>query len=422
MINRKEEPAISLPREINIQAAEKMMSGQGIPVYIIKSGTQDLVKIEFVFAAGNIAAEFPLLALATNDLLDEGTAKHDSAALAEALDFYGAYLQTDNGADWSSVSLFSLNKFTPHTLPYLMELITTPLFPEHEIETYKHQGKQHLAVNLNKVDFLARRNFFNTLYGNEHPYGKLVEEVQYDRISSGVLGAYHQDRYLRGLKAVFLSGMPDQQTIDNILSAIDSNGFRYGGLPEIKASLPPSTKKFIKKEDALQSAIRIGRRLFNRKHPDYFSFHVLSTVLGGYFGSRLMANIREDKGYTYGIGAGLISHALDGYFYISTEVGAEVREDAVREIYKEIARLRDEEISTEELDLVKNYLTGAFQRSIDGAFPLADRHKMIVLNNLDNNYLEQYLTRLTSVTAGDLFVCAQKYLQEDDLSEIVVGQ
>jgi zinc protease len=422
MINRTQEPQVSIPQKINIQPARQYATKSGIPIYIIEAGTQDVVKIELVFAAGNIAADMPLLALATNDLLDEGTTQHDSAALAEALDFFGAYLQTENGPDWSSVSLFSLNKFTNQTLPYLLELITSPLFPEKEIVTYRQQGKQQLAVNLNKVDFIARRNFFNTLFGGKHPYGKLTEEQHYDQITSGILSNYHQEKYLKGLKAIFLSGRPGTETIDNIISAIDQTGFKSGSLPEINIPLPAPERKFIEKKDAMQSAIRIGRRLFNRSHPDYFNFSVMSTILGGYFGSRLMTNIREDKGYTYGIGAGIVSHAQSGYFYISTEVGAEVREDAVKEIYKEIDLLRNEEVSTDELNLVKNYLTGAFQRSIDGAFQLADRHKMVLLNNLNNNYLNEYLEKLNAINPATIKLCAEKYLQSVDLSEIVVGQ
>jgi len=422
MINRIQEPPVSIPQQIRIQPAQQLTTKSGIPIYIVEAGTQEVVKIELVFAAGNIAADMPLVALATNDLLDEGTAQHDSAALAEALDFFGAYLQTENGPDWSSVSLFSLNKFTNQTLPYLIELITSPLFPEKEIATYRQQGKQHLAVNLNKVDFIARRNFFNTLFGGKHPYGRLTEEQHYDQIHSGLLSTYHKEKYLNGLKAIFLSGRPGSASIDTIITAIDQAGFKSCELPDIHIPLPGAERKFIAKKDAMQSAIRIGRRLFNRSHPDYFNFSVMSTILGGYFGSRLMTNIREDKGYTYGVGSGIVSHAQSGYFYISTEVGAEVREDAVKEIYKEIERLRNEEVSTDELNLVKNYLTGAFQRSIDGAFQLADRHKMVFLNNLNNNYLNDYLANLNAISPVAVKHCAEKYLQAADLSEIIVGQ
>lgn len=422
MINRNQEPETSIPQKINIQQAECIHTNGGIPLYIIAAGPQDVVKIEFVFAAGNIAANRPLVALATNDLLDEGTSQHNSAALAEALDYYGAYLQSENGPDWSSVSLYSLNKFTEHTLPYLIELLTVPLFPEKEIETYRQQGKQQLQVNLSKVDFLARRNFFNTLFGDVHPYGKLTEIQHYDQISTELLSAYHKEKYLNGLKAVFISGKPGASTVQSIKASVESAAFKTGGLPDINVPLPLPEKKFIEKKDALQSAIRIGRRLFTRRHPDYFAFSVMSTILGGYFGSRLMTNIREDKGYTYGIGSGIISNAQEGYFYISTEVGAEVRAEAVKEIYKEIHQLRTAEVSTAELNLVKNYLTGAFQRSIDGAFPLADKHKMVLLNELDNNYLEKYLERLNAIEPADIKKCAALYLQDADLSEIIVGQ
>ena len=422
MINRTQQPPVIIPEHIAIQEANISEISGGIPVYVIEAGTQSVVKIELVFAAGKITSSHPLLAAAANDLLDEGTAKYNSAELAEALDFYGAYLQTENGADWSSVSLFSLNKFVDDTLPFLIELINAPVYPEKEIQTYRKQGKQRLAVNLNKVDFIARRSFIHELYGDQHPYGILSNADHYDSINSEVLKAFHEQHYKNGLKAIIISGLPGKSTIQSILTSIEAAGFNKGNLPSINAELPGTSKKIIPKADALQSSIRIGRRLFNRKHKDYFTFSVLNAVLGGYFGSRLMSNIREDKGFTYGIGSGLISQDTDGYFFISTEVGADVREAAVKEIYHEITRLREEEIPTEELKLVKNYLIGSFQRSIDSPFSLADRHKMLCLNNLNSNHLSDYLKRINTVQPADLLKCANQYLQAADLTEIIVGR
>jgi zinc protease len=156
-------PPIGLPEEIKISPAEIKQLSNGTPLYLIKAGTQDVVKVELIFSAGNISSSQSLLAAASSDLLDEGTSKYNSAELAEALDYYGAYLQTENGADWASVSLFSLNKFVGDTLPYLIDLLTDPVYPEKEISTYRTQGKQRLAVGLNKVDFLVRRHFMQAI-------------------------------------------------------------------------------------------------------------------------------------------------------------------------------------------------------------------------------------------------------------------
>lgn len=419
---RTQAPAIHLPEKIRLTPAEKEYAGDNIPLLVIRAGSQQVVKIEFVFGSGNIVADRPLLAAAANDLLDEGTSRHTSAEIAELLDYYGAYFSTENGPDWSTVTLFSLNKFVEQTLPHFAEALTDPIYPQKEIDTYALQGKQRLAVGLNKVDFLARRNFFNALYGNSHPLGRMVVAEDYDSLNPGLLKDYHRQHYLNGLKAVIISGQPDDQTIRSIKEFIARTDFRKANSTPPLSSATRPEKKLIEKSDAIQSAIRIGRLMFNRNHPDYFRFTVLNTVLGGYFGSRLMSNIREDKGYTYGIGSGIVSHENDGYFFISTEVGAAVREAAVKEIYSETGRLREELIPEEELMLVKNYMIGAFQRSIDGPFAQADRHKIITLHQLTPDYYDQYLETIRTVTSADLLTLANKYLEEQSLFEIVAGK
>jgi len=181
-------------------------------------------------------------------------------------------------------------------------------------------------------------------------------------------------------------------------------------------------KHLIRKDDAIQSAIRIGRVLFNKTHPDYFKFQVLNTVLGGYFGSRLMANIREDKGYTYGIGSGLSSLVHGGYFFISTEVGADVSKDALKEIYKEIGLLREELVGAEELETVRNYILGQFLRSVDGPFALADKFKAVWEFGLGYDYFDRYFEAVKTITAKEIRDMANQYLQEKDLIECVAGK
>lgn len=422
MLNRLQAPEIRLPDQLTLSQAEHHTLPGNIPLIIIKAGSQDVVKIEFVFTAGTITSNQPLLASAANELLDEGTSKHSAAELAELLDYYGAYFQTDNGPDFASVTLYSLNKFTKDTLPYFAEAMTDPAYPEKEIQTFRVQGKQRLAVGMNKVDFLARRNFMQALFGDSHPLGRITAPEHYDQLSTEKFTAFHHAQYLHGLRAVIVSGQPDDQTLKTIEEIISQSKFSLGTAGEVDVATPSPQKKLVVKEDAIQSAIRIGRKMFNRNHEDFFPFTILNTILGGYFGSRLMSNIREDKGYTYGIGSGLVSHLHDGYFFISTEVGADVRIAAVQEIYKELQRLREELIPEEELLLVRNYMIGGFQRSIDGPFSQADRHKVICLHELPHDYYTRYLDIIRSVTPTTLKSLAQKYLQEADLIEIVAGK
>lgn len=422
MLNRTISPEIPNPEKINIPEPEIITLENGIPLFKVNLGTQDVIKIELIFDAGINHSSAPLIANATNDMLDEGSGIYSSAQIAEMLDMYGAYFQTDCGNDFASVTLYSLTKFIDRTLPVFHTIVNEPNFDKDEISTFVTQGKQRLAVSLNKVDFLARRNFLNALYGENSVVGKMVKPEHYDALNHGILSTFYNEKYKKGLKAVVVAGKFTEDHISSVKALINTLNFSKSSATNASEDILLNPEKiYITKNESVQSAIRIGKKMFNRKHPDYFSFSILNTVLGGYFGSRLMSNIREDKGYTYGIGSGLATNLNDGYFFISTEVGSDVCKAAIKEIYFETERLRNEKIPTEELQLVKNYLFGAFQRSIDGPFALADRQKSLFLNSLTNKHLEQYLQELADITPDKLMLCAQKHLDLASFTEVVAG-
>lgn len=307
-------------------------------------------------------------------------------------------------------------------MPLVFELLESPAFPEEEIHTYSRQGKQRLAVSLNKVDVLARRAFLQSLFGENNAYGKTTQPEDYDELNREQVVHFYNERYLKHCNAVLVAGLPGSDVIRSIVEWIETAPFATSANRGISSGeIPKPVRVHIEKRDAIQSAIRIGRRIFNRKHPDYPAFSVLNTVLGGYFGSRLMTNIREDKGFTYGIGSGHANLHNDGYFFIATEVGKEVCSPAVNEIYREVGRLRDELVGEEELIRVKNYMTGTFQRSLDGPFALADRYKMLHLNSLDSNYLSGFFSSIREVKPEDIQRCAREYLQESMLWQVIAG-
>ncbi len=422
MLNRNESPVLIPTADIRIPEAKIIYINENIPVIVVNEGTQDVMKVELVFSAGNISEKSPMLASAANQLLDEGSKKRNSAEIAEALDNYGAYFQTECSNDFATVTLYTLSRFLQETLPVLLEIINEPAYPGNEISTFCVQGKQRLAVNREKVDFLARKHFINSLYGNQHPYGHFPNEADYDTLTPELLIDFHKNNYLKGLVAVVIAGKFKEEQLQLAIDKIKACGFKKGGVNPLSSLLPKDPIKLhVPKDQSVQSAIRIGRRLFNRKHPDYFKFTILNTVLGGYFGSRLMSNIREDKGYTYGIGSGIIPQFFDGYFFISTEVGGDVCADAVKEIHIELNRLTTELIPVEELNLVKSYLTGSFQRSIDGPFSLSDRYKTLVLNGLELNHYYSYLETLKNVSSDDLLQTAHHYLKVIHMTEVIIG-
>ena len=424
MLNRTIAPDLKQPEQITITDPAKIILPNGIPLFLFNQGTQDVCKIEFLFSGGSLHESQPLIAAATNELIDEGTSQKTSAQIAEIFDYYGAYLQTECTADWASVSLFTLNKFLDQTMDLLQEVITDPVFPEKELHTFVTQGKQRLTVSLEKVDYLARRNFSSSVFGN-HAYGFSKSLIDYDGLNSQLLSDFYKKQYQKSVKAIIVAGRLNADQEKKLIIKLGSMDINFADPDFTMLPIPtPSTKEImlVEKHDAVQNAIRIGRSLFNRTHPDYPKLTVLNTILGGYFGSRLMSNIREDKGYTYGIGSGIASMQQSGYFYIATEVGADVCKAAVKEIYSEIKKLQNEVVPEDELNLVRNYLYGSFQRSIDGPFALADRFKSIMTYGLHADYFHRYLSIVKTINAEELKTLAQKYLDLNMLSEITAGK
>jgi zinc protease len=397
----------------------------GIPVYLINAGTEDLARVELLFNAGDWYANKPLIASVTNAMLNEGTSKHSGTELAEKIDYFGAFLETEAQQDFSFVSLYSLNKHLENVLPFLKEIIQDSVFPEKEFNILVQNKKQKWMVENEKVGSLCRRHFNRLLFGDNHPYSLIAKEEDFNNLKREDLITFYKNQYQPNLCQIVIAGKIDESVI-TLLNKQFGDGITNPIKPIIDTSYPinplDEKKNFMPKEGAVQSAIRIGKRLFTKTHPDYLAMTILNTVFGGYFGSRLMTNIREDKGYTYGIGSGMASLLHDGMFYIGTEVGVKVCNNTLEEIYKEINILRTDLIPEEELNLVKNYLMGTYLKSLDGPFSLADKYIGIKVYDLDYSFYDKYLETLKNITSEELLVLAQKYLDPDSMYELVVGK
>ena len=426
MLNRAQAPSFKTIDTINIIKANHTKFSNGIDFYSLSAGSQEIVKIEFIFKAGMYHQSASLIASSTNNLLEVGSRSYTANQISDGIDFYGSFLELHVEQDFAIVSLFSLNKYLNESLKFIEELIKYPTFPDDEFKLYITNKKQNHFINSQKGDVLVRRKFSQLLYGEKHPYGLTVADKDFDRINISEVKDFFSQYYTSNNCTIIASGnLPDSitETLNSFFGEKKWGQTNDLILPKsYSIETTKQQKHFIYKEDAIQSAIRVGRVLFNKTHPDYFKFQVLNAILGGYFGSRLMANIREDKGYTYGIGSGVVNLVNTGSFYISTEVGNNVTNQTLIEIYKEIKILREKLVSVDELETVRNYILGQFLRSVDGPFALADKFKAIWEYNLDYSYFDLYFNAIKTVTPNDIIDLANKYLQEKDLLECVVGK
>ena len=424
-LDRIKGPLSKAVPHIDLQQAKKYTLDNGIPVYVISSGFQELVKIEMLYFNLQFDSKQPLVDSATNRMLQEGTKKYSAQQLADMVDYYGAFFETDENFDFCSIDLFTLNKYLEQTLPMVADMLYNPVFPQRELDVYIRNFKQRLQVDDEKVGSVARRKFNAIIFGKEHSYGYYVHGSDYENLKRDDLAAYHAAKYDPRNCTIIVSGLVPE----NCVALLNKNFGQHvatatNGLKKVSIPFQPEVEKkqYIEKDGAIQSAIRIGKPFFNRRHPDYPGMAVLNTLLGGYFGSRLMSNIREDKGYTYGIGSAIVSMKQEGYFFISTEVGSDVTTKALDEIYTEIDLLKTELVEADELEMVRNYMLGTFLKSIDGAFQLAERFKSIHLSELDYGYYNRYLDKIRSIGPDELQELARKYLDTSGFYELVVGR
>lgn len=423
-LNRTVSPPIKDAVEFNIllKPYQKFFLTNGAPVYYINDGTEEVVMIELVFNAGNSFENKNLVAASTNYLIKNGTGKKTALEINEHFEYYGAYLNRGCQNETSTITLHCLSKHLKEILPVVQEIITDSVFPELELEIFKQNSIQRLAVNMQKCDYVANRLIDQFLYGAEHPYGRVSSVADIQAVTREDLVNFFRQFYLTARCTIFAAGKLPAD-FESLLNTHFGGLTLNENLPAMihKAEMAADKKsRVINDPKGVQGAIRIARPFPNRHHPDFKKATVLNTLFGGFFGSRLMSNIREEKGYTYGIHSFLENHIHESAWVISTEAGKDVCEAAVDEVYKEMKRLREEAIDEEELLLVKNYMMGINLGDVDGPFHVISRWKSLILNGLDENYFYDSMNTIKNITAHELQELSNKYLLAEEFFELVV--
>lgn len=423
MLERTKAPAIidAVNFNLHLKPYKKFTLKNGIDVYTVEAGAEEVMSIEWVYYAGNWYEDKNLVAATTNLMLKNGTSSKTAFQVNEHFEYYGSYLNRACHSETATVTLHCLTKHIQELLPVVRELLTDSVFPEEELAISVQNMKQRLKVNLKKSDFVAGRLIDVYLYGDQHPYGRFSKEEDFDALTRDQLLDFYKKYYQQGKLVLFVAG----RLPNNLEELLNEN---FGDL----SNKPIAEKKYVINDAAekkyrvvndpngVQGSIRIARPFISRHHPDYMKSQVLNTLFGGFFGSRLMDNIREDKGYTYGIHSYFQNHIHDAAWMISTEAGKDVSEATIAEVYKEMQILREELVEDDELLLVKNFLMGTVLGDLDGPFHIIARWKNIILNNLDENYFYQSIDTIKNISAKELQELANKYLKPEDFYELVV--
>jgi zinc protease len=424
-LNRKTPPLIHQVTSLTLPTPSVSELDNGIPVYATRLGTQEILKIELVIRAGRPEENRRLASRMTARLLREGTPTYISAQIAEKLDFFAGTFAANAGMDTVNISLYCLTKHLPNLLPLVAEMVIAPTFPDRDLAIVVDNNIQRLAVELTKNDVVAYRKITAMIFGENTAYGYNSIPDDYRSITTADCRQYHSDFYTADRMLLFISGYFDDTTLallnkylgqipkaTTVTRKIDPLSISSKNKPSnLRVSLP----------DSLQTSIRVGRQFGNRHHPDYNGFFMLNTIFGGYFGSRLMSNIREDKGYTYNIHSSTDTMHHDGYFYIGSEVGNDVVDKTLAEIYKEMTMLQNDLVGDEELAMVKNYLLGNMLNMIDGAFAVGDVVRTFITEGLPFEAWDSFVQSIRTIQSPEIRDMAQRYFKKEDFFEVVVG-
>lgn len=419
MLNRTLAPPFNRTTRFDLIHPELVTLRNGLPVYFVPGGNQNVLKIELVFKAGRwYESQWGASYFAAN-LLSKGTRGKSSFDIAQIFDRYGAHVEIAPELDIVSLSLYSLTGKLQPVLALLVELLTESLFPEKELEQMKSIYLQNLKVNHEKTSFQVSRLFRKNLFGENHPYGKELNDQEVTALQREDLAAYYNHFF--GDLFILASGKLEADTKKLISDTFAELPVQPVADKTFKPSEAEPFRQVMEKEGSVQSSIRIGKRFIGRTHPDYFDALFLNHILGGYFGSRLMKNIREDKGLSYGIYSSIHTLRNDNYLVIGADVKKDNLELAFDEIRKELLRLRVEEIDAEELEVARNHFIGSLQSEIVTPFAHADKVKNMILFNLPDDYYQKLISRLDTLRKDDLIRAAEAYFTEDSFFETAVG-
>jgi predicted Zn-dependent peptidase len=422
MLDRITAPGIKETDNVSYIEPEIRTLSNGMKVLGFNIGSQEVIQLEFNFYSGSKYQDKSLIAGYVSKMIGEASSNYAPGEIMDKIDYYGAFLQSGSDRDMSHVTLFTIQKQLKHVLPVFAEALSNPTFPERELGIHLKNGKQNFKVENEKVGYRCRQLFSELLFEN-HVYGKMAAEGAYDGLDSSMLLDFYKKMYSASNGLILVAGKFD----DSLYAELEKE---FGSLPigeNYRSSQRVTTSKaekvYEEKEGAIQSGIRIGKVLdLTFGSDEFFKLQILNTILGGYFGSRLMSNVREDKGYTYGIGSAIATMEDAMFFFISTEVGTDVTNAALKEVYFELDRLREELVPDEELEMVKNYILGSMLKSSDGPFSMADKYKSVYFKGEDLSFYDRYISMINNVTSEELFAVAKEYFDPKEMLEVVVGK
>lgn len=390
-------------------------------LWIAGNGEDEINQLSIYLTGGAFHESRPMQATACSMAVFNGNENMSHARIAEAIDFYGAWRSVQVHDNCTAFAMSSLNENFDKTLPIFIDCLMRPVFPDNEFELNKRQLSANCATAREKVKYIANKEIMRLYYGDNHPLATNPSPADIDSLTREHILDFYSSFYKAQNCNLVLAG----HITDKLLATLESVMMQWkpDGEPatilEPKAAPSPCVLQVVDKQGAVQAAVSMMLNTVPRQHPDYFKLRILATVLGGYFGSRLMTNIREDKGYTYGINASHSGRAFDGYLGISTECDTQHVWDVIDETKKEIMRLCHEPIPEQELLTVKRHMLSDLAKTLDTPFNIASYIGNMFCYGTYPTYLNEQVKAILQATSEVLMETACHYFKLDKLKIVV---
>lgn len=419
-------PALAPERAVTWPKRTKARLSNGLEVILAESHSIPKFHGELFFRSGNaaVADRVPGLAEMTATVVRTGTAKRASRQIEEDLRRIGADLASNAGSDTSVISFAGLSELAEPLLGLVNELAREASFPEAEFERERRQKLEQVKLERTEPGFLASERLRKVLFG-AHPYGQVSPtEAQVAAYKREDLQKVYSEAYTPGNGLLLMVGDFDSQEMVKTAEKV-FGGWR-GEKPEPKTYAAPANPRgrrvhLVHVPGAVQTQILTGCHAITRKHPDWVKLGLTNSLYGGAFNSRLVMNIREDKGYTYSPRSGVSALRQHGYFSVSAAVRNDVVAASLTEIFYEIDKLRSIPVPEAELADAQNYLSGVFSMGLATQDGLLSQFSTVALNELPDDYLETYRAKVRAITPGDLLDTARKYFDSANMQNVVVG-
>ncbi|GAB2471570.1 zinc protease [Hymenobacter qilianensis] len=423
MLDRQVAPPVQPLASVTLPAADVFSLPNGARLHVLRNDAQPVIRLQLVFPAGKWYEPLPGVSLLAARMLLEGTRSRTARQIADTIAFYGASLECEQGFDRATLTLYCLTRHLEALLPLVLDVATEATFPTTEFELLKSRTIQNVRIERQKTGYLAAERFSHNLFGNNYPYGVTFDETSFEKLTTEIVKAFYHKAYRVCSAEIFLCGDisdQDERLVAQTLGQGSTNHQESTDQAEHNL-IAVAQHDYVTVSQSLQASLRIGRLWPSPTHPDAHYLQVLVKVLGGYFGSRLMKNIREDKGFTYGIYSSVAPREHASMFVIGADVNAASAEAAIEEVHNELRRLKQEPIPIDELQTVKTYMAGKFANELSTVFEQCDKYKTVVLLGLPSTHYSDFLTHINLVSPDELQQLAHTYLSPEQMIQVVAG-